>query len=333
MDEFSQKMEAIIASPTSRSMWGPDRVTKILEENDTSTTTRDRISRIIKTKFLPPFWTSKTPQESSPLMALQSETPNVKLDKFTIFANLPLEIAQKIWRSTFEKRHVDLGPPAGLNPAEREERSLQSQFPVVFSVTTQSQEEMRRHYKIVAPGGGYNSWVALNPKIDSVFISLRGFGPRAGAHTHHIEKFNRHMQTLNEWLSHFDSCTGGAIERITELEIRDLEACVCFFTWTDSEFLKTLLRFKGLRKLCITLAEESPYDLIICPQAIERYLEEYKDQFASGKEPEVKTRQWEELGDMPSGFGSEWEIEEDSDKVSDYGSDWGSDSEPDLDLH
>src|SRR5579871_5308224 len=93
-------------------------------------------------------------QEQALRLALFGELPDQERElfpgkSFLLFAELPLELRRKIWRATFEPRHVDLTIHDCIQPNRRIHESIKPvlpYIPIALSVHRESRAEALRYY-------------------------------------------------------------------------------------------------------------------------------------------------------------------------------------------
>jgi hypothetical protein len=123
-----------------------------------------------------------------------------QLDSFTVFTNLPTEMRLKIWRSTFNPRHLklDLSHHFSESPVDPNDAAMKEDPqdpPATFFVNRESREETLKYYCIIwrtdaiCPTKPYTEKpFCICPSIDSVVSRHRStfFQPNFNIATVHI---------------------------------------------------------------------------------------------------------------------------------------------------
>jgi hypothetical protein len=114
-----------------------------------------------------------------------------KLNSFTLFPKLPIELRLKIWRCSFPRgrsispdsylTYGDYGPPnfyataVKIKTVESWRDVPPTEFPVALWVNKESRQETSRHYIIILPKGQPNfrlRAVCYSPSLDNAFTDL-----------------------------------------------------------------------------------------------------------------------------------------------------------------
>jgi hypothetical protein len=188
----------------------------------------------------------------------QVDTTGLKLTEFKKFPELPIELRLKIWRYTFQKRDIDLGPPPPNLVIEK--WRVPKTIPITFFVNQLSRGEALRFYTRVVSSDKEEYVMATNPKFDSCFISLHNMAVHDIFFSEYVDRLDRQLKVA-----------GGSLKVIKKLEIRDMNWCWCFTSGMGA-LKQAILRFKDLDELTITFSAKKSHKNY--EAVLERFIQE-----------------------------------------------------------
>ena len=253
---------------------------------------------------------------SNPLApALLQANGAPRLNLFTLFPNLPLELRRMIFRETFhEPRHVylDCHRTSAVDPyTSRRPLNRRSDLPVALHVCHETRTDALEHYQVVLQYEFGFTGIRFNEQPSSRDYPTKTFRPRkpfwfnSRVDTAYLNVLSdRHSDPCHfhsQMLGDFSSQGRTVASTVRILEIRTwrslgddskLQEAIFNFNGKSGESLRTLLlMFKGLQTLCFTNPHPKLRGSIKFPATflaeVEAWLEQNHGSFTNGKAPQV----------------------------------------------
>jgi len=187
-----------------------------------------------------------------PFIPIEQESKKItKMEKFTLFPNLPFELRSKVWRSTLRPRNVGIKirfKDAGFGGWMARESSPPP--PMALQICRESREEALRHYILSFGTARHPPTIYFNYHIDSLYF---GDGIEILGHcSERIVLVNGGDYLLNLWLGKSFDPRGMKPKAICPKNVRYMTLDVDDYIYSRQTFCWEEIRlFEGLKELLL----------------------------------------------------------------------------------